>query len=225
MSHPLDRPIWAALNDAHASFATGDARAKRYPVEISPLAAPRDFGPDALGALAALIPAGDNISLLEPNPTQPPAGIIETLRGLCVQMHAPTVTAGGKSVTLAPLGDADAEDMLALATLTRPGPFKLHTHKLGRFIGVRDNGQLIAMAGERTRSGGFIEVSAVCTHPDYRGRGLGAALIRAVCDRIINERKTPYLHSYANNEVAIALYRSLGFEVRTEVQHCVWQRG
>jgi predicted GNAT family acetyltransferase len=122
------------------------------------------------------------------------------------------------------LGDADAPEMLALATLTRPGPFKLHTHRLGRFLGVRENGQLIAMAGERTRSGAFIEVSAVCTHPDYRGRGLGAALIRAVCDRILGEQKTPYLHSYANNEVAIGLYRSLGFGVRTEVQHCVWAR-
>ncbi|MFT3729070.1 MAG: GNAT family N-acetyltransferase [Terricaulis sp.] len=224
MLHPLDRPIWAALNDDHASLAMGDARAKRYPVEISPLAAPRDFSIEALTALAALIPAGENISLLEPAPSQPPAGITETMRGLCVQMHAPTVTAGGKSFALEPLGDADAEDMLALATLTRPGPFKLHTYKLGRFIGVRENGALIAMAGERTRSGAFIEVSAVCTHPDHRGRGLGAALIRAVCDRILSEKKTPYLHSYADNEVAIGLYRSLGFEVQRKVQHCVWQR-
>lgn len=224
MSHPLDRPIWAALTSDHAALANGDAGAKRYPIEISPLAAPRDFGPEALAALSSLIPAGDNISLLEPDASQPPAGVTETLRGVCVQMLAPRVTAGGKSVAITPLGDADAEDMLALATLTRPGPFKLHTHKLGRFIGVRDKGQLIAMAGERTRSGAFIEVSAVCTHPEYRGRGLGAALIRAVCDRILSERKTPYLHSYANNEVAIALYRSLGFEVRTEVLHCVWQR-
>src|SRR5262249_14207817 len=158
----------AALTDGHAALAVGDARAKRYPVEISPLAAPRDLNADALAALSALIPIGDNISMLEPVAPQPPAGVTETMRGLCVQMHAPTVTAGGKSLTLDPLGDADAEDMLALATLTRPGPFKLHTHKLGRFIGVRENGALIAMAGERTRSGAFIEVSAVCTHPDHR---------------------------------------------------------
>lgn len=228
MSHPLDRPIWTALTSDHAAFANDSPLAKRYPVGISPLAAPRDFSPEALAALAALIPAGENISMLEPNASQPPPGVTETLRGPCVQMHAPTVTAGGKSVALEPLGDEDAEDMLALATLTRPGPFKLNTHKLGRFIGVRENnalgGQLIAMAGERTRSGAFIEVSAVCTHPDFRGRGLGAALIRAVCDRILRENKTPYLHSYASNEVAIGLYRSLGFEVRTHVDHCVWTR-
>lgn len=224
MSHPLDRPIWAALNDAHASFATGGALAKRYPVDISPLAALADYSAEALGALADLIPVGENISLLEPAPPQPPHGLTETARGLCVQMHAPTVTSGGKAVSLEALGDADADEMLALALLTKPGPFKRGTHKLGRFVGVRERGALIAMAGERTRSGAFIEVSAVCTHPGHRGRGLGAALIRAVCDRILSEGKTPYLHSYAANEVAIGLYRSLGFEVRTHVQHCVWQR-
>ena len=224
MPHPLDRPIWSALTTAHASFANDNPLAKRYPVDISPLAAARDGSAEVIAALAALIPAGDNISLLEPDAPPPPASVTETLRGLCVQMLAPTVTAGGKSFALGPLGDADAPEMLALATLTRPGPFKMDTHKLGRFLGVRENGRLIAMAGERTKSGAFIEVSAVCTHPDFRGRGLGAALIRAVCDRILSEKKAPYLHSYVDNGVAIGLYRSLGFEVRTEVQHCVWQR-
>jgi len=80
------------------------------------------------------------------------------------------------------------------------------------------------MAGERTRTDGFIEVSAVCTHPNYRGRGLGAALIRAVCNRILSDGATPYLHSYANNDTAIALYRSLGFETRIQVLHTVWKR-
>jgi ribosomal protein S18 acetylase RimI-like enzyme len=224
MSHPLDRPVWSALTTAQASFANSDPRAKRYPLDVSPLAAGRDHNSEAVAALAALIPAGDDISMLEPAPPAPPAGITETLRSPCVQMLAPTLTAGGKSIPVEPLGDTDADAMLALALLTRPGPFKARTHTLGRFLGVRENGALIAMAGERTRSGAFIELSAVCTHPDYRGRGLGGALIRAVCERILSEHKTPYLHSYANNEAAIGLYRSLGFEVRTQVLHCVWRR-
>jgi predicted GNAT family acetyltransferase len=224
VNHPLDRPVWTALTTAQAGFANGGELAKRFALEVSPLAAARDESAEALAALAALIPAGDNISLLEANAPAPPPSVAETLRAACVQMLASNVTAGGKAFALEPLGDADAPDMLALALLTRPGPFKARTHTLGRFLGVRQNGALIAMAGERTRNGDFIEVSAVCTHPDFRGRGLGAALIRAVCDRILREGKTPFLHSYADNATAIALYRSLGFTPRAEIQHAVWAR-
>jgi predicted GNAT family acetyltransferase len=115
--------------------------------------------------------------------------------------------------------------MLALATLTRPGPFRARTHTLGRFIGIRDSGRLIAMAGERLKLDGFVEISAVCTHPDYRGRGYGGALMKMVGKRILSEGDTPFLHTYADNTVAIALYRRLGFEVRAEVIHAVWKWG
>jgi hypothetical protein len=114
--------------------------------------------------------------------------------------------------------------MLALATLTKPGPFRRATHKLGRFVGVRDGGRLIAMAGERLQTDDFVEISAVCTHPDYRGQGLGAALLSTVGARIASEGRTPFLHTYADNEGAIALYRRLGFETRRAVVHAVWRR-
>jgi predicted GNAT family acetyltransferase len=114
--------------------------------------------------------------------------------------------------------------MIALATLTRPGPFRAATHTLGRFIGVRENGQLIAMAGERMQTDAFVEVSGICTHPDHRGRGLAAALTRIVTARLVEEGRTPFLHAYANNTGAISVYRKLGFEHRCDVTHAMWSR-
>ena len=107
--------------------------------------------------------------------------------------------------------------MLALATLTRPGPFKERTHQFGGFIGVKDGGRLIAMAGQRMQPVGFVEVSGVCTHPDHRGRGYAAALMRVVAGRIRGRGDTPFLHAYADNRGAIGLYETLGFRFRREL--------
>ncbi|MEI9852841.1 MAG: GNAT family N-acetyltransferase [Sphingomonas sp.] len=123
-----------------------------------------------------------------------------------------------------PLGDADAPEMLALATLTEPGPFHAHTHSLGDFVGIRVGGRLAAMAGERMKLPGFTEVSAVCTHPDFRGRGYAGALMRVVIGGILARGETPILHSYATNRHAIALYESLGFRTRAELVFTVLAR-
>ncbi len=220
MSHPLDRPVWAALATQQAAFDATGVLARRFPVDVSPLAAAQDASPAALAALADAIPAGDEISLLEHDPPPAPAGLAVT-HGACVQMTTAGFTAGARGLALVALGNADAADMLALATLTRPGPFRALTHTLGRFLGIRDGARLVAMAGERLHTEGFREISAVCTHPDYRGRGYGAALMRAVGERILSEGQTPFLHSYAANTGAIALYTHLGFEVRAHVVHAV----
>lgn len=220
--HPLDCPIWAALTTAQAHFAEGGAFARRFRQDISPFFAAIDDTPGAVAALRDLIGTGDELSLLERAPPAPPAGVALKMNAAGIQMICESFTAGGRHVAFELLGDSDAADMLELALLTRPGPFRAATHKLGRFIGVRDNGHLVAMAGERLQTEEFIEISAVCTHPDHRGRGYGGALMRAVGARILADGKTPFLHSYANNTTAIALYRSLGFEHRCDVVHAVW---
>lgn len=225
--HPLDRPIWSALTTRQASFANdraSDTQALRFPADVSPFAAAIDTSAPAIRALVALIHDDDDISLLEPTPPPAPPSVTETLRAPGLQMTLERFAAGGADLAADALGDSDAPEMLALALLTKPGPFRARTHTLGRFVGVRDGGRLVAMAGERLHVDGYVEISGVCTHPDFRGRGYGSALMRIVGDRILAEGATPFLHTYANNAGAIALYRSLGFTVRAEVVHAVWGR-
>lgn len=223
-SHPLDCPAWSALTTHQATYALGGRGAWRFREDIGPFAGAKDASPQSVAALAALARAEDDMSLLEVLPPDPPPGIERKLNAAGVQMVARAFTSDGASFSIEPLSERDSADMIALATLTRPGPFRAATHTLGRFVGIRDNGRLVAMAGERMQMPDFVEISAVCTHPDYRGRGYGAALMRAVGDRILSEGNTPFLHAYASNTGAIALYRKLGFELRAEVNHAVWSK-
>lgn len=223
-THPLDNPIWTALASRQAGFGEGGPEAKRFVTDVSPFAAAKDGSPSAVAALGALVPEQGDISLLQCAPPAPPLGVTVSMRALGLQMVARRMTRNEKDFPIEPLGGADAAEMLALATLTRPGPFRTRTHKLGRFVGIRDNGRLIAMAGERLQTEEFIEISAVCTHPDYRGRGYGAALMRTVGAHIVADGAVPFLHTYADNAQAIGLYKSLGFEPRCEVLHAVWSR-
>ncbi len=223
--HPLDKLIWTALTTRQAHLSEGDERARRFQTDIGPFAAAHDGSAESVAALAGLIPVGGDISLLEPSPPPAPARVNVTFTAPGVQMLARGFTRAPRTdLPIEPLGDSDAGEMLALALLTRPGPFRTRTHRLGRFIGIRDNGKLVAMAGERLQTDDFIEISGVCTHPDYRSRGFGAALLTTVGQRILDEGKTPFLHAYASNAGALALYRSLGFEHRCDVAHAVWTR-
>jgi ribosomal protein S18 acetylase RimI-like enzyme len=222
-SHPLDCPIWSALSSRQSRFGTGGALARRFSEDISPFAACADGSTEAVAALGALAHADDDMSLLERTPPSPPPGIALKMSAAGVQMVL-TALAPGPEAAFVALGDEDAADMLALATLTKPGPFRARTHKLGRFIGVRENGLLIAMAGERLQTDEFVEVSGICTHPEHRGRGLAAALTRVVSQRILDEGRTPFLHAYASNTGAISVYRKLGFAHRCDVVHAMWTR-
>jgi predicted GNAT family acetyltransferase len=122
------------------------------------------------------------------------------------------------------LGVEDSADMLKLTALTKPGPFGPRTHELGSFFGIRIGSRLVAMAGERLKVEGYIEVSAVCTHPDHLGKGYAAALMRTVMRGILERGETPFLHSRADNARAIALYERLGFRHREAGHFVVLER-
>lgn len=216
---PLDKVVWNSLTGRHARFALGQGGARRFNPDISPFAATGDNAPESLLELASLLSGPqDEVYFIQVQPVRVPdqMELRMTADGLLlVREHdVPEVKCGH---VIQDLGPADAEEMLELALLTKPGPFKLRTRELGRFIGVRIDGRLAAMAGERMSLEGYTEVSGVCTHPDFRGKGLAAALSDQVSRRIAARGDTPFLHSYASNEGALKLYRKLGFEVRHRV--------
>lgn len=214
--NPLDRPIWHALTTRQAHLAKGAGRALRYRSDHAIFAAAQDDTPESLTALSTLIHThGPAILLQAEAPEVPGTTIAKAALGL--QMVAETIAAPDPLPDLLELGDADAPEMLALATLTEPGPFFTQTHRLGGFIGIRREGRLIAMAGERMKLTGYTEVSGVCTHPDFRGQGLAGALMRTVAARVLAAGETPFLHAYADNKGAIALYETLGFRPRREM--------
>ncbi len=216
--HPLDRPVWSALTTRQARFAWGNARALRIDPEIGLFAALADHAPESLAALAALAPDEGVIGLVEPETPPVPDGMALVSSALCHQMVANAISARPADFAIVALGDADAPEMLALATLTKPGPFFARTHALGDFVGAKVDGRLVAMAGERMKPIGFTEVSGVCTHPDHRGKGYAAALMAHVATRILARGETPFLHSYSDNVGAIALYERMGFVLRRQIR-------
>jgi len=225
MSHPLDRPLWNALTGRLKAYALGDDHAVRLDPDLGVFLAAADDSVEsraALNALAARYP-GSGLVELEGSvmenilPDQPVVS-----RSPCAQMTCAALTASGApDIAFETLGADDAAEMLALATLTRPGPFRRRTQELGGFIGVKRDGRLIAMAGNRLRVEGFSELSGVCVHPDFRGQGLAGALSRVVVARILERGEHAFLHAYAGHEATVRLYRSLGFDVRARVTYTV----
>jgi ribosomal protein S18 acetylase RimI-like enzyme len=217
LDHPLDRPVWNSLNGGWRSLAQASGAALRLAPEYGPFAATPELGAESLGDLLGFDLGGGGIDLVEHSPVEAPDGLAIALQAPLVQMTAQATSPGEPGFEVVPLGEADGGEMLALAQLTRPGPFAARTHVLGGFIGVKADGRLVAMAGQRMKPEGFCEVSGVCTHPDHRGRGYAGGLMRLVARRILERGETPFLHAYATNAAAIALYERLGFRIRRTV--------
>ena len=218
--HPLDRPVWSMLTGRQAHLAEGDARAVRIDRGSGGFGVAADTGPDAQAALAALIPPGEELWIVEGERWPVPVGVREVKRAVLTQMvaeGAPPRARDGEPMIIA-LGEADAAEMAALAEHAKPGPWGSTTHRYGSFFGIRaDDGRLLAMAGQRMLMPGMAEVSGVSTWEDCRGRGYARTLIGHVMRAMVARGEVPFLHSYADNAGAIALYESLGFRIRRPV--------
>jgi ribosomal protein S18 acetylase RimI-like enzyme len=219
---PLANPAWYSLAGRHARFASGSGRARRYDPEVSVFAAVERDDERSWGDLAALAGAHGAVVLIGPVPFVVPPGWSVREFGVGLQMvldSAPRVDPRPSvdPSQFAALGPDDADDATALVALTQPGPFRPRTLELGTYVGYREGGRLLAMAGERLCPPGHTEVSAVCTHPDARGRGLAGALTTHVANRIRARGEVPFLHVKDDNHSAIAVYRRLGFATRREL--------
>jgi predicted GNAT family acetyltransferase len=226
MMSALDRPVWMSLSTLHSDLSIGNALARRYAPEVNLFASARDDTVPALAALADLVQPGERVFVLQVPEVVVPTALVAVKEAQGVQMMATrrVITAAEAHEDIRRLTDADAPEMLALAKLTEPGPFLSRTHTMGAFIGIRIGGRLAAMAGERFRFPGYTEVSGVCTHPDFRGRGLARTLSAAAAAAIEARGERPFLHAWKTNRAAIALYESLGFEIRNEVNVAVLER-
>lgn len=217
VARQLDNPIWSCLTTRHAHLALGGTLARRYPAAVSPIAGLPGTGPEQVAALEALVEVGDDMGTAGVFvPVLPPTW--ETLHESRITQMIRTdpspLTVRDLDVVV--LGPHDTAEMLALVELTQPGPFRARTVELGAYIGIREAGRLVAMAGERMWIGDCREVSAVCTHPDAQGRGYARELMSRVINRMLRLGQTPFLHVESGNARAIDIYVALGFERRAE---------
>lgn len=211
----LDAPILTALQTSHRDLALNARFVSRYPAAIAPFAAFHAETPAAHDEVRDFAKLGP-VALLYPDTGTPApvAGLEVKIAAKILQMIATIPAEAPPGFAPEILGVADVPDMLELTALTKPGPFFARTHELGRYIGIRVDGRLAAMAGERMRPQGFTEISAVCVHPDFQGRGHAKALVKALMGSIAARGERPFLHLYADNPGARALYERLGFAPR-----------
>jgi ribosomal protein S18 acetylase RimI-like enzyme len=222
--HPLDHPVWNALTSRQQGLAEGGALARRYPPAVAPFAAMAEMSPQGFAALGALMSGPEIAVLFTPDPVTAPAEFKILLAETGEQMIGMPAESPSRGVEIVTLGTADVPAMMALTDLTKPGPFNVRTHELGTFLGIRIDGQLAAMAGERMKPANYTEITAVCVHPDHRGRGYGQMLLAAISRQISGRGEIPFLHVFSNNHSAIALYQRQGMEIRRRLHVTVLQR-
>ncbi len=215
--HPLDRPIWSALTTRQAPLAEGTDLARRYPLAMAPFAAMPDLSPESFAALRALLPVTGLAVLFTLEPVTPPKDFAVMMEKVAEQMIGTPADTTASAPDIVRLGIGDVPAMMALAELTKPGPFAARTHELGIFLGIKIDSNLVAMAGERMKPGNYSEMTAVCVHPSCRGRGYAQVLLAAVSRQIVARGEIPFLHVFSDNEPAIALYRRQGMEIRQRV--------
>ena len=214
MASLLDNIIWNSLTGAQARFAAGAGGARRYARGFSPIAGFADARQPDFDALAPYCEAGEHFYCSGWDGPPPPGWRIEADATMCLMVCTPQDTS--RSLTdhaqgAVRLGPQHAQQALELAALTQPGPFGLRTIELGDYFGYLEQGRLVAMAGERMQAGAFREISGVCTHPDYQGRGLARRLMTRLLLLQRARGETTFLHVMSANAAARALYESMGF--------------
>ncbi|RIJ69766.1 GNAT family N-acetyltransferase [Nakamurella silvestris] len=209
----LDNAAWESLNGVHSRFAIRIGQAARYQPEVAGFVAIAD-GTDEKSwhDLAQLIGPGATVHL-SGDDLRPPVGWTSAVGGQGVQLINVSLDTRVDPEAVE-LGAADVPEILDLVARTKPGPFAPRTIELGRYLGIRSEGKLVALAGERLQPPGWTEISAVCTDPDFRGRGLATRLVRSVAAGIIARGDRALLHAVSTNSNAIRLYESIGFRAR-----------
>lgn len=213
----LRNVVWKALTTEHAWMALGDGSARRYPADVVPFAALEENTEAALYDLVSLMAPEEELFVV----WNKEAGSLPSIDRFTVlyeltafQMAPGTSEIAGTSLDhrIEPLSAMHGQEMVALTDVAFPGFFRPRTYSTGRYWGIRDAGELIAMAGERMAVPGCREISAVCTHPAHLGRGYATELVRYVLQQHRQEGLQSFLHVSDSNARAVGVYERLGFE-------------
>lgn len=214
--HPLDNPLWESLTSRHAALARRHGDVVRYPAEVAPFLAVATDGVDAAAALDALVAPDESVYLLGRTPSVPAGWRLEGPTWLA-QMVCRARVAEADGPAIIALTEAHRADVLALTALVYPHYFRPRTMDLGRYFGIYLAGRLAAMIGERMGTDDYQEISAVCTHPDFHGRGYARHLLTWLSNDVHERGRTPFLHVSQDNHRAIRLYEQNGYGDRREI--------
>jgi ribosomal protein S18 acetylase RimI-like enzyme len=216
-SHPLDNPVWASLTSHHAALATTSDGAARYPADVAPFVGLAAADARAVAAVETLVARGELVIFVGTAPTLSDTWRVEHSGPIAQMIRRTHLDVPDGPATIELTRDEHVADMLALTALVYPHYFRPRTIAMGRYFGIYDGDRLAAMAGERMHCEGHREISAVCTHPDYLGRGYARRLIALLTNDILDRCELPFLHFAHENVRAKALYERLGFELRADV--------
>lgn len=225
MEDLLYNPVYNALLSGDANLSFGTDSVKYFDEEVSPFAGFHHQYEKGFEELYNLLPLDRKILYATPQLIKEPRGwkLLVEIKGLQFLFTEKTVQ-GKQNYELVPLNESNVDEMVELATLTKPGPFGTRTIEFGHYHGIFDNGKLVAMTGQRLHVHNYTELSAVCTHPDHLGKGYAAALMQHQLQLILSHDQIPFLHVRADNSRAIALYERLGFKVNREMNFYFMKR-
>lgn len=216
MEHLLANVAWHTLVGPHAKYAAGTGAVRRYAAGFSPIVGFADAQHPDFAALTPICAAGEHLYAIEWTGAAPPGWQIDVDAIMLQMVWAGSIPEADACPEAVRLGAEHAGQALELALLTRPGPFGPRTIELGEYFGCFDGARLTAMAGERMQAGPLHEISGVCTHPEFQGRGLARRLMIKLIRRQMERRETPFLHVMRDNDAARRLYERMGFRVHRE---------
>jgi ribosomal protein S18 acetylase RimI-like enzyme len=225
MTHILDNPIWWALNGESRQLGQGTDELKYFFPEVSPFAALNAHTPKNFSSLFEVFKEDQIVVMFSPkNDLDPsPWTIVDKIPGLQMVFEG-EIPQEVQAADIVELGEQHVARMLALTQIAPPGPFSQRTIEFGGYNGIFSGEDLVAMAGERLRAGTYTEISAVCTHPDYAGRGFARRLIMHKVKQITAAGRVPYLHVKSENTIAADLYQRMGFVIRSEMNFYILKR-
>lgn len=221
---PLDNPIWHSLDSRHAYLAVGGESCRRYPPEVAPFAGLSESTAEATESLCSLFVPGERAAVLGVHPTTLEGWSVQKSFGIVQYVWEKPVGSAGPEPEAVRLGLEYMDRMLELTAFVYPAYFRRGTAELGDYFGIVEDGRLCAMAGIRMSLDGFQEISAVCTHPDYRGKGYASRLSRHLIHQIESQGDIAFLHTEDYNEAAQAVYERLGFTRRKVLPFAVMDR-